>query len=55
MQQPVHKPQEVDAADAALRGLLSDVLGLPESRVAVFNGGTAFLSPAPATSRSSTR
>lgn len=47
MQQPVHKPQEVDAADAALRGLLSDVLGLPESRVAVFNGGTALFGALP--------
>jgi acyl carrier protein len=40
MQQPVHKPIETDEADAALRGLLADVLGLPERRVAEFNGAT---------------
>lgn len=40
MQQPVHKPTEADAADTALRGLLSDVLGLTEARVAGFHGGT---------------
>ena len=40
MQQPAHNSEMPDAADAALRGLLSDVLGLSESRVAQFNGGT---------------
>lgn len=37
MQQPAHT---ADSADAALRALLVDVLGLTESRVAQFNGGT---------------
>ena len=41
MQQPAQSISETrDAADIALRGLLSDVLGLSESRVAEFNGGT---------------
>lgn len=47
MQQPVPKPQDVDVADRALRGLLSDVLGLPESRVAQFNGGTPLFGALP--------
>ena len=34
-------------ADAALRGLLADVLGLPESRIAQFNGGTALFGALP--------
>ena len=41
MQQPAQRVTEArDAADAALRGLLSDVLGLTEGRVAEFHGGT---------------
>lgn len=41
MQQPAQKLTDTkDAADSALRGLLSDVLGLPESRVAEFTGAT---------------
>ena len=36
-----------DAADAMLRGLLSDVLGLPESRIAAFTGGTALFGALP--------
>ena len=47
MQQPVQKPPETDAADAALRGLLSDVLGLPEGRVAGFNGATPLFGALP--------
>ena len=47
MQQPVQKPPETDAADAALRGLLADVLGLPESRVASFNGATPLFGALP--------
>ena len=48
MQQPAQKVSETaDAADAALRGLLSDVLGLPESRVALFNGGTQLFGALP--------
>lgn len=48
MQQPVQKPAEtVDAADAALRGLLSDVLGLPESRVAGFTAATGLFGSLP--------
>lgn len=41
MQPAVHKlPEPNDTADVALRGLLADVLGLAESRVAKFHGGT---------------
>ena len=41
MQQRVQNLSEAtDPADAALRWLLSDVLGLAEGRVASFNGGT---------------
>ncbi len=40
MQQPAQTSEMPDAADTALRGLLSDVLGLSEARVARFNGGT---------------
>ncbi len=40
MQQPAQTSEMPDAADTALRGLLSDVLGLSEARVAAFNGGT---------------
>ena len=48
MQQPVHKPEDTaDAADMALRGLLSDVLGLPESRVAEFTASTALFGALP--------
>ena len=48
MQQPAHQASETrDAADSALRGLLSDVLGLPEKRVATFNGGTALFGALP--------
>ena len=48
MQQPAqnmdHGP---DAADVALRALLSDVLGLPEARVAQFNGATQLFGALP--------
>lgn len=47
MQQPAHKPPPTDAADIALRGLLADVLGLPESRVAQFNGATPLFGALP--------
>ncbi len=47
MQRPAQKPTETDAADAALRGLLGDVLGLPDRRVAQFNGGTALFGALP--------
>ena len=47
MQQPAQKTTEADAADAALRGLLSDVLGLPERRVADFNGATRLFGALP--------
>lgn len=47
MQQPAHKPPPPDAADIALRGLLADVLGLPESRVARFNGATPLFGALP--------
>lgn len=47
MQQPAHKPPPTDAADIALRGLLADVLGLPESRVARFNGATRLFGALP--------
>ena len=48
MQQPAQKVSETrDAADVALRGLLSDVLGLPESLVAAFNGGTQLFGALP--------
>ncbi len=47
MQQPAQRPTEPDAADAALRSLLSDVLGLPESRVARFIGGTPLFGALP--------
>ncbi len=47
MQRPAPKPTETDRADAALRGLISDVLGLPESRVAAFNGGTRLFGALP--------
>ena len=47
MQQPAHKPTETDAADTALRGLLADVLGLTENRVAGFNGGTPLFGALP--------
>ncbi len=48
MQQPAHKNSETkDAADAALRDLLSDVLGLSESRVSEFNGGTRLFGALP--------
>ena len=47
MQQPAHNSEMPDAADAALRGLLSDVLGLSESRVAEFNGGTPLFGALP--------
>ena len=47
MQRPAETPTEPDAADAALRGLLADVLGLPEGRVAQFNGGTALFGALP--------
>jgi acyl carrier protein len=41
MQQPAQKVEgQPDEADVALRGLLSDVLGLTEGRVAGFNDGT---------------
>jgi acyl carrier protein len=47
MQQPVQKPTATDSADAALRALLTDVLGLPEARVALFNGGTPLFGALP--------
>jgi acyl carrier protein len=48
MQQPAENLDDAaDPADAALRGLLSDVLGLPESRVASFNGGTQLFGALP--------
>ena len=36
-----------DGADSVLRSLLSDVLGLPESRIASFNGGTQLFGALP--------
>ena len=47
MQRPAEIPTGTDAADAALRGLLCDVLGLPGSRVARFNGGTPLFGALP--------
>ena len=48
MQQPAQEVEgQPDEADAALRGLLSDVLGLSERRVATFNGGTALFGALP--------
>ena len=47
MQQPAPNSEMPDAADSALRGLLSDVLGLSESRVAGFNGGTPLFGALP--------
>ena len=48
MQQPAEKVEgQPDVADAALRRLLADVLGLPESRIARFNGGTALFGALP--------
>ena len=48
MQQPAQRPSETaDAADTALRGLLSDVLGLPESRVAAFTASTGLFGSLP--------
>lgn len=41
MQQRAEQSEDqADRADIALRGLLSDVLGLTDARVAEFNGGT---------------
>jgi len=48
MQQPAAKPDEpAEAADTALRGLLSDVLGLPRSRVAGFTTATELFGALP--------
>ncbi len=47
MQQPAQTSEMPDAADSALRGLLSDVLGLSETRVAGFNGGTQLFGALP--------
>jgi acyl carrier protein len=48
MQQPAkHASEPADAADTALRGLLSDVLGLPESRVASFTAATGLFGALP--------
>jgi acyl carrier protein len=48
MQQPAQKlPETRDAADTALRGLLSDVLGLPEARVTQFSGATQLFGALP--------
>jgi acyl carrier protein len=47
MQQPVQKPDQSDAADTALRGLLADVLGIQASRVAEFNGATQLFGALP--------
>ena len=48
MQQPAPKlPETRDAADTALRGLLSDVLGLPQARVTQFSGATQLFGALP--------
>jgi acyl carrier protein len=48
MQQPAPKTTEPgDAAEAALRGLLRDVLGLPQSRVARFDEATPLFGALP--------
>jgi acyl carrier protein len=48
MQQPATQASDTaGAADAALRGLLTDVLGLPESRVAGFTASTALFGALP--------
>lgn len=47
MQQPAHERREKDEADAALRGLLSDVLGLPASHVAEFAPSTGLFGALP--------
>ena len=48
MQQPAPKKTETgDAAEAALRGLLSDVLGLSETRVARFDEATQLFGALP--------
>ena len=47
MQHSAPKPADTDAADAALRGLLSDVLGLPAARVATFTAGTELFGALP--------
>jgi acyl carrier protein len=47
MQQPTRKPAGTIRADAALRALLADVLGLPETRIAGFTGGTALFGALP--------
>ena len=47
MQQPAQERREKDEADAALRGLLSDVLGLPASRVAEFAPSTGLFGALP--------
>ncbi len=48
MQQPAKTASEApDAADRALRGLLSDVLGLPERRVAGFTATTELFGALP--------
>jgi acyl carrier protein len=48
MQQPAQKPGETaDTADMALRGLLSDVLGLSPIRVAGFTASTGLFGSLP--------
>jgi len=47
MQQPAQTPPATDIADSALRGLLADVLGLPERRVAEFHGATPLFGALP--------
>ncbi len=48
MQQRAQNPAETgDTADIALRGLLSDVLGLAESRAAGFTGATPLFGSLP--------
>lgn len=47
MQQRAQNLGTADAADLALRGLLADVLGLPESRVAGFTGATLLFGALP--------
>ena len=47
MAQPQPSQDKPDRADTALRELLADVLGLPERRVATFNGATGLFGALP--------
>ena len=48
MQQPAHKsPEGGDEADIALRSLLADVLGFPQTRIAEFIGATPLFGALP--------